>query len=242
VDDTAEVSETAAKVDVVGNVASLEEQLLLKAIEVRRDLEYSVASGQIVKRTDPREMAGLQSFAGNASMGLTATLPTGDGLTAPVAGTARYISIDILNTVMSAGWAVGARYGMAVTSMLQKLLFDSLVPAEQQLATPQVSVTGTEGVPLVTTVSRVAQRHGAGRVHARPGVRHLRAGAQHPVLPVRQPAGIQAEAVPAARAATGTASRWPRSPAPTGRRSHGKELIEVPNPMAIAFIGDLKTV
>jgi hypothetical protein len=240
VDDTAEVSETAAKVDVVGNVASLEEQLLLKAIEVRRDLEYSVASGQIVKRTDPREMAGLQSFAGNVSMGLTATLPTGDGLTAPVAGTARYISIDILNTVMSAGWAVGARYGMAVTSMLQKLLFDSLVPAEQQLATPQVSVTGTEGVPLVTTVS--VWHSAMGPVEFMPD----------PVFDISA-LGLNTlfflfdsrpEYKPKLCPLPG--GDWHRIPLAKVARADWEAIswegtIEVPNPMAVAFIGDLKT-
>jgi hypothetical protein len=241
VDDTREVSNTAQAVDVVGDTNTLEFQMLLAADELKRDLEYSVASGQVVKRTDPREMAGLQSFSGNASMGATATLPTGDGLTAPVAGTTRYISIDILNSLMQAGWAKGARYSIAFHSMTQKLLFDSLVPAEQQLAQPQVAVAARgNGVPLITTVSVWQSAMGPVEFMPDPVFDEASLGLNGLMFLFDGRPEYRPKLCPL------PGQDWYRDPLAKVARADWEAIgwegtIEVPNPMAVAFIGDLKT-
>lgn len=152
VDDVAEVSETAEAVDSAGDIGKLDEQVLIKSVELKKDLEFALLGNAVAKITDPREMAGIQTFAGVASVGAGGTKPTGDGATLVVAGTERALSQDIGNTVMSEMWASGGMPGVLMGSMGQKLAFDALLPDEQQLSVSN-SDTRSDGAILTTTVS-----------------------------------------------------------------------------------------
>lgn len=237
-DDVAEVSNTAGAVEVAGDLGSLEEQELLKAMEVRRDLEYTLLSNQVIKVSDPREMAGLQTWSGNAKVGVGGTLPTGDGTTALAHGTERNIGIDILNDLFKTGWTLGARYGMALSGSGQKLAFDAIVPGEQQLADPQVVVRNDEGVPLITTVSVWRSAFGAVKWVMDPVMDEPTLDLDRLVFFMDEREEYKPKVCPL------PGLDWYREPlakvARTEREAIGWEgTLEVPNPIAVAILAGL---
>lgn len=147
----ASVSGTSEVVRKAGRDSEIDYQVLNKAIELRFDVEEALLSARIKKATDPRELAGIKTWAGHFSGGAGATPPTSDGATAPTAGTTRNLDIDDLNKYMRDAWVAGARIDTLMMHPTQKLLFDEL-PTSANLAEVQENVNPT-GAPFTTTVS-----------------------------------------------------------------------------------------
>lgn len=149
----ASVSGTSEAVRKAGRDSEIDYQVMLKAIEVRFDVEEALLCARVKKATDPREMAGIKTWVGvgNYSGGAGATEPTADGAVAPIAGTARPLDIDDLNKTMRDAWIKGARVDTMMMHPTQKLLFDEL-PTSANLAEVQENVSST-GAPFTTTVS-----------------------------------------------------------------------------------------
>lgn len=150
-DEVAEVSNTVQSVDAVGDLNTIEGQLMYKGIELKRDLEYTLLSNQAKSQTDPRTMAGIQAFAGNVSVGATGTTGAADGSAALAYGTPRDISLALLNGLLQAGWSKGAKLNTLMMGAGIKLAFDAVVPEERQLAAVNTDLD-RDGAMLVTTV------------------------------------------------------------------------------------------
>ena len=102
-------------------------QTLLKGKEVRRDLEWAITRGGIKTTTDPRRLSGFQTWVTNGSMGATGSLPaTGNGTAAPVAGTARALTLDMIADAMQQAFVQGGHPRLAVMSPRLKRVFTAL--------------------------------------------------------------------------------------------------------------------
>lgn len=149
----ASVSGTSEAVRKAGRDSEIDYQAMMKAVEVRFDVEEALLSARVKKATDPRELAGIKTWVptNNFSGGAGATAPTGDGAVAPTAGTLRALDVDDLNKTMRNVWISGGRIDTLMMHPTQKLLFDEL-PTSANLAEVQENVNPT-GVPFTTTVS-----------------------------------------------------------------------------------------
>lgn len=110
---TAGVAGTQEKVLKGGGIKSeMAYQVARRMKEIKRDLEYACVgpNPQIAKAgsdTVAREMAAFVTFMNDQSWSGAATgttAPTGDGKTAPVAGTARTFTDDILTAALQKLW------------------------------------------------------------------------------------------------------------------------------------------
>jgi hypothetical protein len=145
------VSGTAQAVDVAGDAGSLVFQRVHKGLELRKDLNLGVFGPQDKVLTDPREMAGLQAFAGRASVGVGGTTSDGVGDTDVVFGTERALTVDLMNNELRACWQEGAQIGLFVMSGAQKLAFDAVVPLDG-IGDNNVALK-SEGATITTTVA-----------------------------------------------------------------------------------------
>lgn len=112
-DKTASVTGTQEVVQKGGGIKSeMAYQVARRMKEMKRDLEYACVgpNPQVAvagSDTVAREMASLVTFMTDKSWSGAATgttAPTGDGKTAPVAGTARSFNDDILTTALQKLW------------------------------------------------------------------------------------------------------------------------------------------
>jgi hypothetical protein len=102
-------------------------QTLLKGKEVRRDLEWAITRPGIKTTTDPRRLSGFPTWVTNGSMGATGSLPaTGNGTAAPVAGTARALTLDMVADAMMQAFVQGGHPRLAVMSPRLKRVFTAL--------------------------------------------------------------------------------------------------------------------
>lgn len=147
------ISGTTMAVDAANALGQLVEQRLLKGLELRRDLEIAVLGPQVKVITDPREMSGVQTYAGFSSVGAGGTAPNGLGTVAVVYGVvSQALSATLLDDVMQQGWQFGARYSLYMMSSAQKRNFDLVIPVEN-LTENQVDVTNEDGVNVISTVA-----------------------------------------------------------------------------------------
>jgi hypothetical protein len=161
--EVASVSGTSEAVDTAGNTGSLDFQLMLKGIEIRRDIEKgTLLANQDQKLTDPRECAGLPTWAGTALTGAGGTDPTANGATAYVNGTTYDLAVDRLNDVLKSMWIKGARPDLMMMHPSGKLVFDEL-SAGSNLVDNQVNNPrgGEVGVDFVVTVAVYKSAFGA---------------------------------------------------------------------------------
>jgi Family of unknown function (DUF5309) len=123
------VSNTFRVSNTVGG-DEFDRQTLLKAKELRRDLEYCVTRGTV--KASPaapgvRRMSGFQTWVTNGSMGAGGGLvANGNGSAAPVAGTARPLTLDLVGDAMEQAFTVGGHPNLALMSPRLKRLFSSL--------------------------------------------------------------------------------------------------------------------
>jgi hypothetical protein len=148
------ISGTAQAVDTAGDTGSMNFQRLHFGMELRKDVEFMLLGPQNKKATDTRESAGIQAFAGVFSYGSGATTP-GTGASAGTVdvtqGTARDLTMDILNTGLRSAWTGGARTSVMFMSSAQKMGIDEVLPTDQ-LATGQSDLL-KDGVLVATTVA-----------------------------------------------------------------------------------------
>ena len=124
---TVAVSGTLRAVDSIGGEDEYNRQLVLRGIELRRDLELVATSAVAKTATDPRHMAGLPTFCTNGSRGAGAgVMPVGDGSNAGTAGTARDLTLDMVNNAMQQAWNAGGEPTFAVMSGNIKNYFATL--------------------------------------------------------------------------------------------------------------------
>lgn len=123
------VSDTMDSVNHAGHAAMSIRQRTLKALELRRDVESALLQTQVVKDgSSPREAAGLGTFCGNGSVGATGTFPDGTGgATTPfAAGTARALTLVLIDDAMQACYEDGGQPNIMYMSPSHKREFSGL--------------------------------------------------------------------------------------------------------------------
>lgn len=138
------VTGTNRAVNIAGVQDEYDEQRLLKALELKRDMEVTLLSPvayQAGGTTTARICAGLPSYITNWDAGVAQfTAPTGDGTdtwnfaaVTGSAGSARALSLALLNTATYNAVIKGAQPNMLLMSSYQKKAFS------------QLAFTGTSG-------------------------------------------------------------------------------------------------
>jgi hypothetical protein len=123
---TVAVSGTLRNVDIPGGEDEYNRQLVLRGLELKRDVEL-VATGNVIKAaTDPRHMGGMVTWCNNCVVGAGGTVPTGDGTAAAVPGTSYDLTLANVNTVVQAIWQAGGAPTLAIMSGNVKNYFATL--------------------------------------------------------------------------------------------------------------------
>lgn len=124
---TSGVSNTLRVVDVVGGEDEYNRQMILRGLEVKRDLELAVTSPLIRTITDPRHMSGLPCYCVNGVRGAGAgVMPKGDGSDAGTVGTAYDLTLNAVQTAMQQCWQAGGKPNLGIMSGSIKLFFATL--------------------------------------------------------------------------------------------------------------------
>lgn len=104
------VSDTLDSVVTAGRDRESTYQALLKGLEIRRDVEFSLTNPQVKKGTDPREMASFIAYISNIRGGGGAVVPpTGDGSNLPTGGVDTALSLDMISLAMQDAYTDGGQ-------------------------------------------------------------------------------------------------------------------------------------
>lgn len=123
---TVAVSGTLRNVDIPGGEDEYNRQLVLRGLELKRDLEL-VATGNVIKAaTDPRHLGGMVTWCNNCVVGAGGTVPVGDGTAAAVPGTSYDLTLGAVNTVVQSVWQAGGAPTLAIMSGNVKNFFATL--------------------------------------------------------------------------------------------------------------------
>jgi hypothetical protein len=124
---TVGVSNTLRVVDLAGGEDEYNRQLILRGMEVKRDLELICTSPLVRTITDPRHMSGLPAYCLNGSRGAGAgVMPIGDGSNVGTAGTLRDLDLTTVNNAMQACWTSGNSPTLGIMSGNIKNYFSTL--------------------------------------------------------------------------------------------------------------------
>lgn len=133
VSETLQVTGTAEKVDKAGRKSELGYQLAKKGKEMKLDMEYMLVGTPLAKVTRSSSVAGQAGniysyYRTNGSMGAGATLPTGNGATAGVAGTLRPVTETLVLNAAEKIWQEGGQANqIQVNSTLKKYISDTFL-------------------------------------------------------------------------------------------------------------------
>ena len=164
------VSGTGQAVTVAGVSNELDEQKMLKAIELRRDMELILLDNNAYAAggtTTARECAGLAAYITNTdNTGYSLyTAATGDGSDAwnLSATTARALSLTILNGAVKQAHLDGGKPNMLMLSPAQKQTFSNLTLQSSLGGAAQVrfSTSNVGPMPLIGTVDKWLSDFGA---------------------------------------------------------------------------------
>lgn len=123
---TVAVSGTLRNVDIPGGEDEYNRQLVLRGLELKRDLELVCTGNTIKAPGDPRHLGGMVTWCHNTVTGAGGTVPTGNGTDAAAAGTAYDLTLANVNTVTQAIWTAGGKPTLAVMSGNIKNYFSTL--------------------------------------------------------------------------------------------------------------------
>ena len=124
---TVGVSNTLRVVDVAGGEDEYNRQLILRGMEVKRDLELAVTSPLVRTITDPRHMSGLPCYTVNGVRGAGAgVMPVGDGSNAGTPGTLYDLTLAVVNTAVQQCWQAGSAPSLGIMSGNIKSYFATL--------------------------------------------------------------------------------------------------------------------
>jgi hypothetical protein len=124
---TVGVSNTLRAADMAGGEDEYNRQLILRGMEVKRDLELAITSPLVRTITDPRHMSGLPCYTVNGSRGAGAgVMPVGDGSNAGTAGTLRDLTLGMVDAAMQQCWQAGGKPTLGIMSGNIKSYFATL--------------------------------------------------------------------------------------------------------------------
>jgi len=127
---TVGVSNTTRAADFVGGQDEYNRQIVLKGMELKRDLELAITSPLVRTITDPRHMSGLPTYCSLGSRGAGAgVMPVGDGSNAGTAGTLRDLTLAMVNSAVQQSWNAGGKPTLGIMSGNIKDYFATLTTA-----------------------------------------------------------------------------------------------------------------
>lgn len=105
------VTDTMNAVDAAGRSRESAYQKILKALEIRRDLETIIMGDQVRNLTpEPRLLSAVGTWISNSSVGAGAGVaPVGDGSNAGTAGTARALTLDFIDDALELAYDDGGK-------------------------------------------------------------------------------------------------------------------------------------
>ena len=124
---TGVVSDTLDAVDKAGRAQETAYQKLLKALEIRRDLEAVLLGTGIKALTDPRSMSCLKSWISNSVMGAGAgAAPAGDGSNVGTTGTLHAVSETVVADAHELAYEDGGKPTLLFNSPKVKRQFSKI--------------------------------------------------------------------------------------------------------------------
>lgn len=149
------ISGTIDAVDKAGREKETAYQKVLKAKELRRDIEKTLLSPQARSGSDPRKAATLYAWITNVDDN-GATNATGDGTDfsgQTTSGTARALAISYIDNVMKDAYDDGGSPDMLVMNSTNKKNFSVLAASDSGVVVNQLNSTTPKPGVLVGTTS-----------------------------------------------------------------------------------------
>ena len=146
-------SGTLDAVDSAGREREHNYQKVLKALELRRDIEKSIGDTDVARDgSDPRKSASLSCWITNGSVGASGAFATGDGTDAISAGTARPLTLALIEDGMQDAWTEGGKPELMIASATNRANFSDL-SASGNLVSNDVNMTAAKEVTYVGSTS-----------------------------------------------------------------------------------------
>ena len=120
------VSKTLDTVDKAGRQRESAYVRVLKGIEQKRDIEKTLCSSTAKSSSDPRKMGSIETWISNLSKASNATASAGNGTNVHTDGTARALTLALIDTVMEACYSDGGNPNMLIVSPSKKATFSDL--------------------------------------------------------------------------------------------------------------------
>lgn len=128
-DEVARTSGTLRAISTAGRADEHDYQVLKRAKELKRDMEFVLCDNNAkvltVNDTTARELAGIPTWIITADSDGGGTSPTGDGTDAYVTGTARQFTEDMLKTVIKTCWDNGGEPDVLLMGSFNRQLMNS---------------------------------------------------------------------------------------------------------------------
>jgi len=147
-------SGTLDAVDTAGREREHNYQKVLKALELRRDIEKSIGDTDVARSgSDPRKSASLSCWITNGSVGATAgAFATGDGTDTITDGDDRALTLALIEDGMQDAWTDGGNPRLMVASATNRANFSDL-SASGNLVSNDVNMTAAKEVTYVGSTS-----------------------------------------------------------------------------------------
>jgi|TARA_R110000824_G_scaffold198214_2_gene382183 hypothetical protein len=121
------ISGTLSEVKQAGVSNEMNYRQIIAGKELRRDLEKYFTDGEVVKSaTDPRKSGAISTWLSNSSFGSGGAVPTGDGTAAGTNGTARALTLALVEAAHGLAWADGGAPTSLLLSATNKQNFSAL--------------------------------------------------------------------------------------------------------------------
>lgn len=147
------VSNTLEAVDKAGRESEINYQKVLKSLELRRDIEKMIGDTNVARSgSDPRKSASLMTWITNGSVGATGTFAAGVGTDTVTAGTARALTLALIEDGMQDAWTDGGNPRLAIMSASNRANFSDL-SATGNLVSNDVNMTAAKEVTYVGSTS-----------------------------------------------------------------------------------------
>ena len=120
---------------------------------MRRDIEKSIGDTDVARDgSDPRKSASLSCWMTNGSVGATGAFATGDGTNAYTAGTARALTLAMIEDAQQDAWEAGGNPRLMISSATNRANFSDL-SATGNLVSNDVNMTKAKEVTYVGSTS-----------------------------------------------------------------------------------------
>lgn len=147
------VSKTLDAVEKAGRDREVAYQKVLKSLELRRDIEKAIGDTDVARSgSDPRKSASLSCWITNGSVGAAGTFAAGVGTDTITAGTARALTLALIEDGMQDAWTDGGNPKMMIASATNRANFSDL-SASGNLVSNDVNMTAAKEVTYVGSTS-----------------------------------------------------------------------------------------